>query len=88
MMHQQSFRYGAIRLGLNAVGYAAYLLLTRPVPGRRAAITLTCCCVLVGFVLNRRITFRFDRDDGSALSRYFAAYAIGNVINFGSLVVG
>lgn len=86
MMHQQFIRYGVIGLSLNAAGYAAYLLLTHTVMGSRAAMTLVYFSfVLIGFVLNRRITFRFDGDNGSALMRFFGAYAIGYVINFAGL---
>ncbi len=86
MIRRQFIRFAVIGLSLNAALYAAYLLLTHTVMGSRAAMTLTYCSgVLIGFVLNRRITFRFDGDNGSALLRYFAAYAIGYVINFAGL---
>jgi putative flippase GtrA len=83
MIHQQFIRYAVIGVGLNAAGYAAYLVLSHTVAGSRAAMTLTYCSgVLIGFVLNRRVTFRFDGDKGAARLRYFGAYTIGYVINF------
>jgi putative flippase GtrA len=86
MMHRQFIRYGTIGLGLNAAGYAAYLLLTHTVLGSRSAMTITYCSgVLIGFLLNRRITFRFDGDNRQALLRYIGAYAIGYAINFAGL---
>ena len=46
-------------------------------------MTITYCAgVLIGFTLNRRITFHFDGDNRSALLRYIGAYAIGYEINF------
>src|SRR5208283_1999893 len=75
MMHHQFIRYGVIGLGLNAAGYAAYLLLTHTVLGSRSAMTITYCSgVLIGFLLNRRVTFRFDGDSRQALLRYIGAY--------------
>jgi putative flippase GtrA len=83
MVYQQFIRYVVIGVGLNAAGYAAYLTLTHTVMGSRSAMSLTYCSgVLIGFVLNRRITFRFDGDKGTALLRYVCAYAIGYVANF------
>jgi putative flippase GtrA len=41
-----------------------------------------CAGVLIGFALNRRITFRFEGASGSALLRYICAYGIGYAINF------
>jgi putative flippase GtrA len=86
MMHYQFIRYGVIGLGLNAAGYAAYLTLTHTVLGSRSAMTITYFFgVLIGFLLNRRITFRFDGDSRQALMRYIGAYAIGYGINFAGL---
>jgi len=85
-MHQQFIRYGVIGLGLNAAGYAAYLLLTHTLLGSRSAMTITYCSgVLIGYLLNRRITFRFDGDSRWALLRYVGAYAMGYGINFAGL---
>jgi putative flippase GtrA len=86
MIHRQFFRFGAIGLGINAAGYAAYLLLTHTVLGSRAAMTITYCAgVLIGFALSRSITFRFAGANTPALLRYIGAYAIGYVINFAGL---
>jgi putative flippase GtrA len=83
MIRRQVIRFAVIGLSLNAALYASYLLLTHTVMGSRAAMTVTYSAgVLIGFVLNRRITFRFEGDNGSALLRYIGAYAIGYAINF------
>jgi putative flippase GtrA len=82
MILQQFVRYGTIGLAINVAGYAAYLVLTHTVLSSRSAMTLTYCSgVLIGFALNRRVTFRHD-GRGAALVRYVSAYAIGYVINF------
>ena len=86
MIRQQFIRYAAIGLGLNATLYGAYLLLTHTLMGSRAAMTVTYCTgVLVGFLLNRKITFRYDGGNYGALLRYAATYGIGYAINFGAL---
>ncbi len=41
-----------------------------------------CSGVLIGFVLNRKITFGFRGDRIGALARYFASYGVGYAINF------
>jgi putative flippase GtrA len=86
MIRQQLIRYAAIGLLLNAALYGAYLLLTHTLMGSRAAMTLTYCSgVLIGFVLNRKITFRYHGDNAGALLRYIASYVIGYAINFMTL---
>ena len=73
MIRRQLIRFALVGIFLNASLYAAYLLLTHTVLGSRAAMTITYCAgLLIGFVLNRRITFRFDGANGPALLRYVA----------------
>ncbi len=86
MIRQQFVRYAVIGLALNATLYGAYLLLTQTLMGSRAAMTLTYCAgVLLGFMLNRSITFRYHGRDAGALLRYVASYVIGYAINFAAL---
>lgn len=86
MIRRQFFRYAVIGLGLNAALYGAYLLLTHTLMGSRAAMTITYCAgVLIGFLLNRSITFRHYGGNYSALLRYIATYVIGYAINFATL---
>lgn len=82
-IYKQFVFYVAIGLALNAALYSAYLLLTYFGMPSLVAMSLTYVFgVLSGFVLNRRITFRYDSKDFSALLRYIVAYAIGYAINF------
>jgi putative flippase GtrA len=86
MIREQIVRYAIIGLLLNAALYGAYLWLTHELMGSREAMTLTYGSgVLVGFVLNRKITFRHDGGNAGALLRYFASYLIGYAINFAAL---
>jgi putative flippase GtrA len=86
MIRWQLLRYAAVGLLLNAVLYGIYLLLTHTLLGSWTAMTLTYCSgVLVGFVLNRQITFRYRRGDPDALLRYIATYVIGYTINLAGL---
>ncbi len=86
MIRRQFIRYAAIGLLLNAALYGAYVLLTHTLMGVRAAMTLTYGLgVLIGFVLNRKITFRYRRGDVGALPRYLASYLVGYVINLAAL---
>ncbi len=88
MIGRQFIRYAAIGLGLNVALYGAYLLLTYSLLGSRAAMTCTYCTgVLAGFLLNRRVTFRYHGGNFGALLRYVATYVIGYVINFVTLVI-
>jgi putative flippase GtrA len=86
MILRQFARYAIIGLLLNAVLYCAYLLLTRTIMGCREAMTITYGAgVLIGFVLNRKITFRYDGGNAVELLRYFVSYFIGYVINWAAL---
>jgi putative flippase GtrA len=86
MIRQQFVRFAIIGLLLNGVLYCAYLLLTRGLMGSPAAMTITYCTgVLAGFLLNRRVTFRYRGDNRGALLRYVACYVIGYAINFVTL---
>jgi putative flippase GtrA len=86
MIRQQFLRYAAIGLLLNAALYGAYLLLTHTLLGSRAAMTLTYGAgVLIGFILNRTLTFRYRGENSGALLRYFGSYAIGYAINLTAL---
>lgn len=83
MICRQFVCYAAIGLGLNAALYGAYLLLTYGGMSSLAAMTLTyaagVCC---GFLLNRKLTFRYQGGDSGALLRYVASYGIGYALNF------
>jgi putative flippase GtrA len=82
MIRQQFTRYVMIGVLLNAALYGSYLLLTHTVMGSRAAMSITYCVgVLIGFLLNRKITFSFHGGDTGALFRYIVSYAVGYGVN-------
>ena len=82
MIRQQFVRYAMIGVLLNAALYGSYLLLTHTVMGSRAAMSITYCVgVLIGFLLNRKITFSFNGRDNAALFRYIVSYAVGYGVN-------
>jgi putative flippase GtrA len=86
MIHHQFVRYVAIGLLLNASLYCGYLLLTHMFIGSRLAMTITYSSgVLIGFLLNRKVTFRYSGNNVGALRRYVASYALGYIINFAGL---
>ena len=86
MIRQQFIRFVIVGVGLNAPLYGAYLLLTGIPMDSRAAMTCTYSCgVLLGFVLYRRIIFRYPGDNAPALRRYIATYILGYAINFATL---
>ena len=86
MIRRQFISYFVIGVSVNVTLYAVYLLLADTLMESRSAMTVTYCAgVLLSFALNRKITFRFRGDNGSALLRYAGAYAIGYVINFAGL---
>jgi putative flippase GtrA len=83
MIHQQFMRYVIIGVLLNAALYGTYLLLTHTLMGSRAAMSVTYCAgVLIGFALNREITFRYRGNDAGAMSRYVVSYAAGYVVDY------
>jgi len=86
MIHQQIIRYVAVGLTLNATLYGAYLVLTQSLLGSRSAMTLTYCAgVLIGYLLNREITFRFSGPNGGPLLRYIGSYCVGYAVNLVAL---
>jgi putative flippase GtrA len=83
MMHQKFVRYVAIGLSLNAVLYAAYLLLTWRVMGSQGAMTITFTAgVLLSFIGNRKWSFEHRGKAWPSLIRYCIAYLIGYALNF------
>jgi putative flippase GtrA len=81
-------RFAVVGVLLNATLYAAYLVLTRTVLEARPAMTIVYVAgVLIGFLLNRSITFRFRGRFSAAMARYVAAYALGWAVNWVALWV-
>jgi putative flippase GtrA len=83
MITRQLISFAFVGLLLNSVLYAAYILLTHTMLGSLAAMTVTYCSgVTMGYVLNRRFTFRFNGNGNSAFVPYVGAYLLGYLINF------
>ena len=83
MIGRQLMAYAAIGVSVNAALYSVFVFLSHSLMAPRSAMTVIYCAgILISFTLNRRFTFRFRGDNGSALLRYVCAYAIGYTINF------
>jgi len=82
------FRYGIVGLLANVMGYGMFLLLlfmgTSPVLA--TGITFVVM-VSVGYVANRRWTFRSREAHARDLTRYLAAYSAGLMVAMGAMYV-
>jgi putative flippase GtrA len=88
MVRAQFIRFVLVGLGLNAAGYATYLLLTWRIMGSEAAMTITfSVATLLSFLANRSFTFRHTGGQLAALRRFLTYYAILYLINFIALWV-
>jgi putative flippase GtrA len=82
-VHGQFLRYATIGILLNTALYLSYIALTHTFMNSLAAMTLTYCLgVLLGFIMNRRITFGHQGNEASALLRYILSYLVGYIYNF------
>lgn len=82
----QFSRYAVIGLLLNAALYVAYLALVASGLSPVAAMSITYATgVVIGFVLNRRITFGHDGRPAGPFLRYVIAYALGYLLNWAGL---
>ena len=87
-VHGQFLRYAAIGITLNTALYLSYIALTHTFMNSLAAMTLTYCFgVLLGFVINRKITFGHQGNEASALLRYILSYLVGYIYNFIALLL-
>jgi len=81
-------RYLIVGLASNAIGYVLYLVLTAEGMGHKVAMTLLFVVgVLQTFIFNKRWSFDHQGATGSALLRYFTAYAAAYFLNLLALVV-
>jgi putative flippase GtrA len=86
MIGRQFIRYAIIGLLLNGDMYVAYLLLTSGGLASTTAMSVTYASgVLIGFLLNRSVTFRYHRRDRGALLRYIATYLAGYAVDYACL---
>jgi putative flippase GtrA len=81
-VHGQFLRYAAIGFMLNTALYLSYIALTHIFMNSLAAMTLTYCFgVLLGFIINRKITFGHQGNEAGALLRYILSYLVGYIYN-------
>jgi putative flippase GtrA len=86
MIARQAASFVFVGIAVNASLYAAYLLLTHTLLNSFAAMTVTYCSgVVMGFLLNRRLTFGFEGESAAAFLRYVGAYLLGYVVNLAGL---
>ena len=81
-------RYAAIGFMLNTALYLSYIALTHSFTHGLAAMTLTYCFgVLLGFIINRKITFGHQGNEAGTLLRYILSYLVGYIYNFIALLL-
>jgi putative flippase GtrA len=86
MIGWQFLCYATIGVALNAALYGVYLLLTRTLLDSLGAMTVVYATgVLLGFALNRKITFHHHGAARVALLRYVVCYVIGYFIDLSLL---
>lgn len=86
MIRTELARYALVGLVLNAVFYAAYLLLASLLRDAEVAMTLTFSIgILCSFLANRKLTFGHRGDRLRALWRFLVCYGILYLINFVAL---
>ncbi|WP_092441178.1 MULTISPECIES: GtrA family protein [unclassified Pseudomonas] len=82
MVFRQFFRYAMIGVLTNFCGYAVYLFLTYLWGAPKLTMTLLYSVgALIGFIANRRFTFRHDGHIGIAGSRYLLVQLTGYLLN-------
>jgi putative flippase GtrA len=84
----QFLRYAIIGVVLNSLLYFIYIMLTRSLLSSYTAMTIIYCSgVLLGFLLNRKITFSHQGNKVGALLRYIASYFLGYIYNYIALLL-
>ncbi|UZE19666.1 GtrA family protein [Pseudomonas sp. B21-054] len=79
---RQLFRYALIGVLTNLCGYTIYLLLTHLWGAPKLTMTLLYSAgALIGFIANRRFTFRHDGHIGIAGIRYLFVQLAGYLLN-------
>lgn len=87
-LQTQLIRYGLIGLGLNGLGYLAYLLITSAGMGHKSAMSaLYVLGTTIGFVLNRRWTFQHKGKRSPQFIRYVVTYIFGYLFNLIALII-
>lgn len=79
---RQFFTYALIGVLTNVLGYAIYLLLTYLWGAPKSTMTaLYFAGALIGFLANRRFTFRHDGSIGVTGARYLLVQVAGYLLN-------
>lgn len=79
---RQFFTYALIGVLINVLGYAIYLILTYLWGAPKLTMTaLYCVGASMGFLANRRFTFRHDGGIGVTWVRYLLAQVAGYLLN-------
>jgi putative flippase GtrA len=87
-VHGQFLWYATIGIILNTALYLSYITLTHTFMSSLAAMTITYSAgVLLGFILNRKITFGHQGNEAGALLRYISSYLVGYIYNFIALLL-
>lgn len=82
------FRFALVGVASNVLGYAVYLLVTYWFLGPKLAMTILYAMgVIVGFVGNKKFTFRDQSGWWSTGLKYLIAHTLGYAVNFALLYV-
>ena len=85
---RQLFKYGVIGITHNLIGYLVYLLLTSLGGEPKLVMTLGYAVGLyISFILNKSLTFSYEKPYKKAFIRFLIAHGIGYSINFMMLYV-
>ncbi|MBT9463721.1 GtrA family protein [Hydrogenophaga sp.] len=85
---RQLLSYALIGIIINSIGYSAYLLLTHLWGAPKLTMTLLYFIgAAIGFLSNRRFTFRHDGHIGAAGVRYVAVQLSGYLLNLALLLL-
>ncbi|WP_300394263.1 GtrA family protein [Henriciella sp.] len=88
MTSAQFFRFAAVGLVTNLVGYAVYLMITFVGVAPAFAVTILFGLgTVISFVGNRRFTFRGSGNNRQAGLRYAVTYFLGYLLNLSILFV-
>jgi putative flippase GtrA len=80
--------FAAVGISSNAMLYALYLVLTEAGAGHKAAMTAAFSAgVAMGYMLNRRWTFRHTGAARDSAMRYLVSYALAYIANVCAMVL-
>jgi putative flippase GtrA len=82
----QLTRYAAVGIGLNGLGYLAYLALTAmAVPPKAAVTVISPILIVIHYLMQRRYVFHNRLINRSNIKRYLVVYSIAYLENLGLL---